>query len=172
LTQMHPPSNPRSSQCSLALRSIFGIGWFALWFFVAFPGGLLYLSGSRFIPSPGANRVLGVSIIAFALSVLATLVTRFVKDGEGTPVPLQPPKRIVARGLFARTRNPMYATYVAIALGQATLYRSWILFAYALGFAIALHFYVVRVEEPRLRDRFGEDYARYCEMSGRWLPRR
>jgi len=86
-------------------------------------------------------------------------------------VPLQPPLQIVSQGLYARVRNPMYATYVAIAWGEAILYRCWILLAYAVGFALLVHGYVVLVEEPKLRARFGAAYERYCEASGRWLPR-
>ena len=41
---------------------------------------------------------------------------------------------MISKGLYARVRNPMYAIYVAIALGEAILFRSWILLAYAVGF--------------------------------------
>lgn len=35
-----------------------------------------------------------------------------------------------------------------------------------------VHLYVVRVEEPRLVERFGADYAAYARRVPRWLPRR
>jgi protein-S-isoprenylcysteine O-methyltransferase Ste14 len=162
---------PERSRFSLATRSLLGCSWFALWFFIAFPVGLLQLAGEDLIPPPGANRPIGLAIIAACHVVLVALVARFVREGGGTPVPLQPPLQIVSQGLYARVRNPMYATYVAIAWGEAILYRSWILLAYAAGFALLVHGYVVLVEEPRLRARFGAAYERYCEASGRWLPR-
>jgi protein-S-isoprenylcysteine O-methyltransferase Ste14 len=163
---------PERSRCSLAARSLLGSSWFALWFFIAFPGGLLHLCGENLIPPPGPNRAIGIALIAAAHIVLVALVARFVGQGAGTPVPLDPPKKMVSRGLYARVRNPMYATYVAIALGEAILYRSWILLAYTAGFAALVHGYVVLVEEPKLRARFGAAYDRYRETSGRWLPRR
>jgi protein-S-isoprenylcysteine O-methyltransferase Ste14 len=163
---------PQRSRLALVARSLLGTSWFALWFFVALPGGLLYLAGESPIPPPGANRAIGAALIAAAHLALVALVARFIGEGGGTPVPLDPPVEMVSRGLYARVRNPMYATYVAIALGEAILYRSWILLAYAAGFAGLVHAYVVRFEEPRLRARFGAAYERYCETSGRWLPRR
>jgi protein-S-isoprenylcysteine O-methyltransferase Ste14 len=163
---------PERSSPSLVARSLLGIAWFALWFFAAFPGLLLYLSGEGPIPPPGANRPIALALVAACLGVLAVVVAQFVRRGGGTPVPLDPPKKIVSEGLFARVRNPMYSAYVAIAFGEAILYRSWALVGYALAFALLLHGYVVRFEEPRLRARFGAAYERYCEGSGRWLPRR
>lgn len=156
---------------TLAVRSLLGSIWFALWFFVAFPGALLHLSGADPIPSPGPNRLIGFALIATAHLVLVGLIALFVRQGGGTPVPLDPPKTLVAKGLYGRVRNPMYASYVAIALGEAILYRSWILLAYAMLFALLLHGYVVLIEERKLRARFGTLYERYCETSGRWLPR-
>lgn len=160
------------SRFTLVARSLLGSTWFALWFFVAFPGGLLHLSGDSLSPPPGPNRLVGFAFIAVSHIILVALVARFVGQGGGTPVPLDPPKQVVSQGLYARVRNPMYAAYVAIALGEAILYRSWILLAYTAGFALLLHGYVVLFEEPRLRARFGTAYERYCETSGRWLPRR
>jgi len=162
---------PERSRFSLATRSLLGGIWFALWFFMAFPGALLFSNGESLIPPPGANRLFGFALIAASHVVLVALVARFVRQGGGTPVPLQPPTQMVSQGLYARVRNPMYATYVAIVFGEAILYRSWVLLAYTAGFALLVHGYVVRIEEPGLRARFGAAYERYCETSTRWLPR-
>ena len=167
-----PQRGSEHSRFALGVRSLLGSAWFALWFFVAFPAGLLQLSGESLNPPAGPNRPVGFAFIAVSHLILVTLVARFVSQGGGTPVPLQPPKKIVAQGIYARVRNPMYVTYVTIALGEAILYRSWTLLAYTAGFALLLHGYVVLVEEPKLRARFVDTYERYCETSGRWLPRR
>ncbi len=171
---MKGPNAQQTHECSsftLAVRSLLGGIWFALWFFVAFPGALLHLSGTGPIPSPGPNRLIGFALIAAAHLILVSQIALFVRQGGGTPVPFDPPKTLVANGLYGRVRNPMYATYVAIALGEAILYRSWILLAYTAVFALLLHSYVVLIEERKLRARFGALYERYCEASGRWLPR-
>jgi protein-S-isoprenylcysteine O-methyltransferase Ste14 len=160
------------SRAARIARALLGGVWFAGWFFTAFPAALLWLCGASLIPPPGANRLLGAALIAAAHVVLVALVAQFLREGAGTQLPFDPPTRMVARGIYARIRNPMYATYIAIACGEAVLYRSAPLAAYALGFAALLHAYVVRFEEPRLRTRFGVAYERYCEATGRWWPRR
>jgi protein-S-isoprenylcysteine O-methyltransferase Ste14 len=160
------------SCAALVARSLLGGSWFALWFFVAFPAGLLQLCGESLIPPAGANRAIGVALIAAAHLVLVALVARFVRQGAGTQIPLDPPKRMIAQGLYARVRNPMYTTYLVIALGEAVLYRSWILLVYMAALGALFHLYVVGVEEKKLRARFGDAYERYCETAGRWLPRR
>ena len=79
---------------------------------------------------------------------------------------------MVTRGLYTRIRNPMYLVYTVVIVGEAILYRSAWLAAYALFFWGLAHLYVVAVEEKTLRRRFGHPYEEYCRRAGRWLPRR
>jgi protein-S-isoprenylcysteine O-methyltransferase Ste14 len=171
VTNADSPQKLARSRLALAARSLLGAIWFSLWFFGAFPGGLLYLFGESLIPPPGLNRLIGLACIAVPQVILVTLVARFGRQGGGTPVPLDPPTEMVSQGLYSRVRNPMYTIYIATALGEAILYRSGILLGYAMGFALLVHTYVARIEEPKLRARFGAAYERYCETSGRWIPR-
>ena len=73
--------------------------------------------------------------------------------------------------MYARSRNPMYLLYVAFIVSEAWLFASPALLAYAAAFFGLAHLYVVRVEEPGLRRRFGEAYRRYCAEVPRWLSR-
>ncbi len=41
-----------------------------------------------------------------------------------------------------------------------------------LWIAIAVHTFVVRYEEPKLRALFGAEYDAYAAQVDRWLPRR
>ena len=50
------------------------------------------------------------------------------------------------------------------------VFMGFFLFLLLLGLPLA-HYQVARVEEPRLRQRFGQSYADYCAMVPRWLPR-
>jgi protein-S-isoprenylcysteine O-methyltransferase Ste14 len=146
--------------------------WFAAMFFVAFPGAVLWASGSGLRPPPGPGRWIGGAILALAFSRLVGPVRAFIVEGRGTQVPIAPPEFLVLSGLYTRIRNPMYLTYFVIVLAEAVLYRSLPLFAYALVFFAIEHAYVVGVEEKELRRRFGAPYEAYCARVGRWLPRR
>ena len=81
-----------------------------------------------------------------------------------------PQPRFVLAGPYLRVRNPLYAGVVLAAAGAAIGARSTALGAATLALAVGLHLWVVRVEEPRLRARFGAAYAEYLVRVPRWLP--
>lgn len=157
---------------ALVAWSLLAAGWFGLNFFLLFPAALLWATGASLIPPAGANRWLGGAILVAAHIPLLAQLRTFIVAGSGTQLPLLPPGRLVHRGLYGRVRNPMYWNYVGIALGEAVLYRTPVLVAYAAALFALAHVYVTRVEEPQLRRRFGADYDAYCARVPRWLPRR
>jgi protein-S-isoprenylcysteine O-methyltransferase Ste14 len=146
--------------------------WFALVFFAALPAAVLGLAGRSLVPPAGAWLALGLCLIALAHAALLPQVAAFVRQGEGTHAPFAPPRNLVARGAYGRVRNPMYLLYTLVIAGEALAYRSLALAAYTFCFWLAAHLYVVGVEEPGLRRRFGAAYEAYCRDTGRWLPRR
>lgn len=92
--------------------------------------------------------------------------------GKETPTPFDPPERLVAGGLFRYVRNPMYLDAVLVLFGEALLLQSFIIFFYAIFMWISFHLFVVYNEEPRLRERFGEEYEEYVRRDPRLFPRR
>jgi len=159
------------STTGLAIRSLLAGLWFALWFFVAIPGLLLWLSGEELLPRPGLSAALGVVVIALAHLALILEVARFVRQGRGTHAPFEPPQALLRDGPYAWVRNPMYLLYVAVVLGEALVYRSPVLVAWAAGLWLLAHVFVVLFEEKALQRRFGAAYEEYCECVSRWRPR-
>jgi protein-S-isoprenylcysteine O-methyltransferase Ste14 len=82
-----------------------------------------------------------------------------------------PTQRLVVSGLYAYVRNPMYASVLALILGQALLFANAALIAYAVFFFICATIFVVYFEEQRLEYAFAEDWPAYSANVGRWLPR-
>ena len=95
----------------------------------------------------------------------------FATRGRGTPLPLDPPKELVARGLYRRVRNPMYVGVTAILLGESLLLASPALLWYTVAVVVWFNLFVLFYEEPALRRKFGASYERYCATVPRWLPR-
>jgi protein-S-isoprenylcysteine O-methyltransferase Ste14 len=89
----------------------------------------------------------------------------------GTPAPLDAPIFLVKAGPYQWVRNPMYLAVLAIVIGQAILFRSFLLLGYALLVWGVVHLFVVFVEEPSLRHQFSESYETYLQSVPRWLPR-
>ena len=122
-------------------------------------------------PATGAWRVLGILVLAAGASIYAWCVWDFATFGRGTPAPIDAPKRLVARGLYRVTRNPMYVGVLSVILGWAIRYRSVVLLLYALGLWGCFQAFILLYEEPHLRRVFGAEYEAYRARVGRWLPR-
>jgi protein-S-isoprenylcysteine O-methyltransferase Ste14 len=105
------------------------------------------------------------------LVVILRCFVDFVCRGRGTPAPYDPPRELVAAGLYRYVRNPQYVGVVLVILGEALLTGMVVLFGYAALMAIGYHLFVRYYEEPALGRLFGESYRRYREAVPRWLPR-
>lgn len=111
-----------------------------------------------------------VGIAGTALALWCVLIFAWV--GKGTPLPFDPPRRLVVRGPYRVVRNPM-AIGVGLALtGAALYYQSAALFVLTALFFLVIHLFVVLYEEPTLRRQFGSEYDAYTRRVGRWWPRR
>lgn len=109
--------------------------------------------------------------IALGAAVYLRCAWDFAVGGQGTPAPIDAPRRLVIRGLYRLVRNPMYLGVLTVLLCEAALFRSLTLLAYAGCFAVAFHLFVLCYEEPTLRAKFGEEYEAYRRAVPRWLPR-
>jgi protein-S-isoprenylcysteine O-methyltransferase Ste14 len=118
----------------------------------------------------GATHWLGLLPILAGLVIYLRSAWDFVAAGRGTPAPIDPPKRLVARGFYRFSRNPMYVAVLAVLLGEAIVLGSATLAAYALAVGIAFHLFVVLYEEPTLRRLYGRAYEEYCNEVPRWFP--
>jgi len=116
-------------------------------------------------------RGLGAALIVCALPVFLDFVTRFAREGRGTPMPLAPTRHLVAGGSFRYVRNPGYIAVVSLLVGQGLLLGTPGILLYAAGVALVFHLFVRLYEEPTLRRQFGAQYDAYCREVPRWLPR-
>jgi protein-S-isoprenylcysteine O-methyltransferase Ste14 len=95
----------------------------------------------------------------------------FAVRGQGTPLPLDPPKKLVIEGPYRVVRNPMYWGVGSVVLGEAAIFHSVALAELAVVLAAGVIVFVLFVEEPALKQKFGAEYEDYCRRVPRWLPR-
>ena len=119
----------------------------------------------------GVFRYVGVVPILLGASIYLWCAWDFTFAGKGTPAPIDPPKELVARGLYRYVRNPMYIGVGCVLIGEALFFQSLALLAYAAGALLLAHIFVVLYEEPALTRKFGDRYRRYRETVPRWIPR-
>jgi protein-S-isoprenylcysteine O-methyltransferase Ste14 len=119
----------------------------------------------------GLAFALGCTALGLGAAIYAWCVWDFASFGRGTPAPIDAPKRLVVRGLYRYTRNPMYVGVLTTILGWAILFRAADLVLYAVAVGGCFQLFIVLYEEPHLRRLFGTEYERYRARVGRWLPR-
>jgi len=122
-------------------------------------------------PVSGPVCFLALALLAIGGVIYAWCVWDFAAFGHGTPAPIDAPKKLVVRGLYRHSRNPIYVGVLTALVGWAVMFRGTNLLIYMLCVGISFHLFVVLYEEPYLRRRFGAEYHDYCAKVGRWLPR-
>ena len=140
------------------------------------PAAILFFSkGTRFSPDIQSPRevtfFLAMGIVAAGVYLAAKTSTLFVKSGDGTPAPWDPPKKLVVAGPYRYVRNPMISGAILILLGEAVLFNSWPLFMWTIIFLAGKMLYLPLFEEKKLKQRFGEPYLEYMDRVPRWIPR-
>lgn len=145
------------------------------------PPPLLYLGtlavgvATRYLP---VVPRLGLGLTARALIGIALVGVGFAigKAGEaafrraGTrPEPWKPSTTVVARGIYARTRNPMYVGMTLAYIGLGTAFDSLAALILLAPLLIVVRRGVVAREERYMAAKFGSTYLDYTARVPRWL---
>ncbi|MBI2089562.1 MAG: isoprenylcysteine carboxylmethyltransferase family protein, partial [Deltaproteobacteria bacterium] len=118
----------------------------------------------------GVSLIVSIGLFSLGAAIYFWCVWDFAAFGRGTPAPIDAPKKLVVRGLYRFTRNPMYVGVLTILLGWTVLFNALGLLIYALCAGLGFHLFVVFYEEPHLQKLFGGSYEEYRTRVGRWLP--
>jgi len=151
------------------IAPIFFFGFIATMIYVA-----LQVDGWLGLPEvmPGPwNIRLSRPFMLGGFVLMAWSASRFFR-AQGTPVPFNPPRRLVTTGPYAWSRNPMMTGLFGILLGVGIRLQSFSLLVVFLPlFMILIGVQLRKVEEPGLEKRFGEAYLAYKNRTPRFFPR-
>jgi protein-S-isoprenylcysteine O-methyltransferase Ste14 len=131
-------------------------------------------------PSGGFQRLIHTTswqlhLLATALFLAAlpglSAVQEFAVAGQGTPLPFDPPQRLVRSGIYRYIANPMQTSTALLLLVMSIATKSlWLalasllLVAYSAGLA-------EWDEGSDLRQRYGQSFVAYRGLLRNWLPR-
>ena len=138
---------------------------------VFIPEQILAATGITRPEEIGALESVGLMLVVLGGAVAIWCILTFAVVGKGTPAPFDPPRKLVAAGPYRVIRNPMYVGAGTALAGAALFYQSAALVAFAAGFLVATHLFVVFYEEPTLERTFGARYADYRNAVPRWVPK-
>jgi protein-S-isoprenylcysteine O-methyltransferase Ste14 len=119
---------------------------------------------------PASARNLELQLIFLLAMPAFSAVQEFALRGRGTPIPYDPPQRLVTSGLYRYVANPMQISAVLAFTAWAMFLRNpWLLnggvsiVLYCAGLA-AWH------EGQDMKERFGEPWRRYRLNVTNWMP--
>ncbi len=149
---------------------------------VAFTGLLLFVLPSlvfvvtgegwdALLVRPRWHFVVAGLVLAPAGAMAIQAVREFVSAGGGTPVPLDPPVRLVTTGPYAYVANPMQLGATVVLAGWGVLLASPAVVAAAAGAAVFSAGLAAWSEDIELADRFGPAWHEYRRQVRVWWPR-
>lgn len=116
----------------------------------------------RLLPAAWIGHAIGWPLAAVAVALIGWQVA------AAADVRLDDPDRLVVRGPYARSRNPMYVAWTVLYAGIALVVNTaWPMVLLPAVLAL-IHIGVLR-EERALERRFGEQYAAYRRRTRRYL---
>lgn len=157
----------------MKLRTILLAILLAIIIWVFLPYIFVHISNSLGLPKltylplqvSGGLIVVGVLLNDLYLFLL------FKSVGGGTPVPAEPTNKLIYKGPYKYTRNPMYIGHLLIFLGEFLFFGQLTLLLYLFLAGVGFNFLVIKWEEPQLKKRLGKEYEDYLEKVPRWFPK-
>ena len=120
--------------------------------------------------SNSLNIILFLPVFSLGLFLMGWSVLNFVKV-KGTPVPFNPPPRLVTTGPYAYVRNPMLTGISILLFGFGILFNSLSLIFIFTPIFISINVWELKViEEPELAKRLGEEYIEYKNKTPMFIP--
>jgi protein-S-isoprenylcysteine O-methyltransferase Ste14 len=116
----------------------------------------------------GARRALAAGLVAGGGTFVALAMIELARAGTSAPT-FKPSTALVTRGIYARTRNPIYLGALLVYPGLALFFTSPGMLLLWPVVMLVLEQGVVRREERYLERLFGEAYRRYRARVARWL---
>jgi len=113
-----------------------------------------------------------VSWIGAAICIVGLIIflISMISFGKSFRVGLdeQHPGKLITTGVFAYSRNPIYAAFGFILIGIFLIFPNWIFLIYiVLGFLVFSR--QVLLEESSLKKQYGEEYTEYCKNVRRYF---
>jgi protein-S-isoprenylcysteine O-methyltransferase Ste14 len=125
------------------------------------------------LPS-SANIIVSIPILIiglFMIFMISWSMITFLRK-KGTPVPFNPPPKLVLNGPYTYMRNPMLTGLFITLFGCGIYFNSISLtFIFTPFFIICNLIEIKYIEEPELEKRLGKEYLEYKKKVPRFIPK-
>jgi protein-S-isoprenylcysteine O-methyltransferase Ste14 len=128
-----------------------------------------FLHLPRLLPE-GARLPLSIPVMVVGVAVTVWSAFHFLKV-KGTPVPFNPPPRVVRTGPYQYARNPMLTGVFLFLFGVGFGVDSVsLVFFFTPLFVLINVWELKQIEEPELVKRLGDEYIEYRRQTPMFLP--
>ena len=128
------------------------------------------LLGLRGLLPQGARLPVSLPLIAAGIFITAWSAFQFLKV-KGTPVPFNPPPKVVKTGPYRFVRNPMLAGVFLVLFGIGFAVNSVSLVVLFTPLYVLLNVWELKnIEEPELVKRLGNAYIEYRKQTPMFIP--
>ena len=122
-------------------------------------------------PLPGFLEILSWPLFIAGTTIIISSVYILFKYSGTSGAPGDPTQNLVDKGIYRWMRNPIYLGDILLLFGVGFNTRSILLTLLAVTSIPAFHYFVLKIEEPKTRNRLGEVYIQYKKNVPRWFPR-
>ena len=141
----------------------------------------IFLYLALFIPSPyifreaifGSNFYLYPLILGLVITISGQLIrgitialAYIVRGGKNKEVYAD---TLVTEGIFSHCRNPLYVGNILMLLGVGILINSLLFVVVFIPVFLFIYQAIVLAEEQFLRNKFGQQFNKYCTEVSRWF---
>jgi len=117
------------------------------------------------------NLSMSLFILTLGLFLIFWSILHFIKV-KGTPVPFNPPPKLVTNGPYSYIRNPMLSGVFILMFGFGILFNSISLIFLFTPLFILFNFLELKtIEEPELEKRLGKEYLEYKKRVPMFIPK-
>ncbi|GJM13680.1 MAG: protein-S-isoprenylcysteine methyltransferase [Pseudohongiella sp.] len=117
---------------------------------------------------PESLDIFGYVLVLLGVGITVAVALNF-KRVDTAIEPWKPTSSIVTTGLYAWSRNPIYAGFCLVIIGVGIASNSFWVFISFLPGAILLYHVAIKKEEAYLEQKFGEEYLAYKRKVRRWI---
>ena len=123
------------------------------------------------LPTPTKIFISAPLLIITTIILWLGTIYPFIK-ARGSPVPFNPPKKLVTTGLYSRIRNPMLLGWFIMLFALGILLNSISLILIFTPIFILLNIlYIKTIEEKEMEKKFSEEYLKYKKSVPMFIPR-
>ncbi|MDE2996139.1 MAG: isoprenylcysteine carboxylmethyltransferase family protein [Bacteroidota bacterium] len=118
--------------------------------------------------SLGLTPAVFIVTVGFVVAIAGVAAFR---KAQTTVDPFNPNKAssLVTGGIYRHSRNPMYLGMLLVLMGWALYLSDGLSLALTLLFVPYMIRFQIKPEERVMREKFGEEFDRYCNAVRRWV---